>query len=278
VLVAATAFIEALARATRPRDPSGYFLTGCILVGAPLVLVHLRSTYVDLPLGLLGATLLLVLACDNPSTAAAASLATVLVGLKDEGAAHLAAALVGAAVMHGRVRALPRAFAFAAGAGAVALGTWQLTLSGHGVARDHGGFAPVFSWLLTLTQLGFAHATELASWGVFWPAVVVTALAGLRAPRTRGLAAALVVNTLFVVAMLVAGPPRVRAFAENGTLLNRVLVQLWPLAATLLLTAVASDDEGSREPAPERADIEDLSNESSLRQAPAPDDTGASTG
>ena len=59
----------------------------------------------------------------------------------------------------------------------------------------------------------------------------------------RGLAVALAINALFVVAMLVCGPPRVRAFAENGTLVNRVLVQFWPLAAALLLLSGAPDDE-----------------------------------
>ena len=78
--------------------------------------------------------------------------------------------------------------------------------------------------------------------------------------------------------MLVAGPPRVRAFAENGTLLNRVLVQLWPLAVALLLAALETDDEGAREPARRRGEPEEIPSQSIQNETPAPDDASAATG
>ena len=247
VVLACGAFVEALVHSASTSRTRVFLLSIGIAVGAPLVLVHLRSTYVDLPLGLLGASLFLTLAREAPSTASVATFAVVLAGMKDEGVAHLAGAVVGAAVVHGRVRGLPRAFAFAAASGAVALVTWQLALSAHAVAREHGNFQPVFSWFSSLARLGFAHGTELTSWGAFWPAVVVSVAFSWRThgPHrlARGLAVALAINALFVVAMLVCGPPRVRAFAENGTLVNRVLVQFWPLAAALLLLSGAPDDE-----------------------------------
>ena len=39
---------------------------------------------------------------------------------------------------------------------------------------------------------------------------------------------------VFTAAALLSGPERVRVFAENGTLLNRLLLQLWPCAALVV--------------------------------------------
>ncbi len=244
------------AHAARAPEPAvaeteslGLFLGATLAIAAPLVLVHLRTTYVDLPLGLLGAALFFELAAPGagPSPIVAASLAATLVGIKDEGAAHLGAAVLGAAYARGgRLRDLPRAFLFAIGAGAVALGTWQLLVSAHGIGRDHGGFSPAFSWAAHLPLLLAAHATELTSWGLVWPAVVVAGVHARTLRPARALVLALVVNLACVAAMLAFGPPRVRAFAENGTLLNRVLVQLWPLGAALVLEAARGVRRPSR--------------------------------
>ena len=223
------------------------FLGVSLVIASPLVIVHARTTYVDLPLGLLGAALFLELSSARPSMVVAASLATLLIGIKDEGVAHLAAALLGAAFAQPERRSdARRAFAFAVTAGASAFVTWQALVSAHGIARDHGGLSPSVAWLGTLPGLLFQHASDVTSWGLFWPAVVAFAFAGRHDRRTRALLLALSVNLFCVFAMIVLGPPRVRAFAENGTLLNRVLVQLWPLAVVLVL-------EGARDRAQEHA-------------------------
>lgn len=239
VWVALAAFVERLDRIREDLTPAAraadVFLASALCVAAPLVLVHARTTYVDLPLGLLGTALLLELAGAGPSPVVATSLAVVLVGIKDEGAAHLLAAVLGAAfVARARGASMPRALAFAFAGGVVALSTWQTLVSLHGIGRDHGGLAPAFSWAARLPLLLAAHATELTSWGFFWPAVVVAGVHGRSRPAVRTLALALAVNLACVAAMLVLGPPRVRAFADNGTLVNRVLVQLWPLGVAVL--------------------------------------------
>ncbi len=246
VFLTLVTFGERLERACAevPRRPD-FFLAVGIVLAAPLVLVHARTTYVDLPLGLLGAALFLEIASARPSAIVAASLATLLVGLKDEGAAHLLAALVAGAFARPSPRTRPpHALLLAIATGTLALVTWQALVSAHGIGRDHGGFAPNLAWIASLPLLLVRHASEITSWGLFWPAVVAFAVAGRHDRRTRALLLALAVNLLCVFAMLVAGPPRVRAFAANGTLLNRVLVQLWPLAVALLLT---SPPRGTRE-------------------------------
>lgn len=190
-------------------------------------------------MGLLGAALLLELASEAPSLTSATTLAIVLVGLKDEGIAHLAAALAGAASYRGSIRGLPAAFRGGALGGLAAFGAWQLAVSLNHVGRDHAGLTPAFAWSLSLAPLLVRHATELTSWGLFWPAVIVVAVVNRRSPTVRAFAVAVALNLACVAAMLVVGPPRVRAFAENGTLLNRVLVQLWPFATGLVLSTVA---------------------------------------
>lgn len=239
LLVCCGTFIERLARdgvspgwASAPIPVIFLLFVGCL--GAPLVLVHLRSTYVDLPMGLLGAALFLELRSPAPSPLVAASLAVVLVGFKDEGLAHLLSACAGAAYCRGSFRGVNRATYVALTAGLVGFASWQLALSSHGIGRDHGSFSPSISWFPSLLRLAFSHATELVSWGLFWP-ITLAALLHARLHRpTAGAALALVLNLGFVCAMLLLGPPRVRAFAENGTLVNRILVQMWPLALLIL--------------------------------------------
>ena len=70
----------------------------------------------------------------------------------------------------------------------------------------------------------------------------MAAVALLRAPRGavgRSVQVLLLANLAFVAFELLAGPERVRVFAENGTLVNRLLMQLWPIAALALLLALA---------------------------------------
>ena len=57
-------------------------------------------------------------------------------------------------------------------------------------------------------------------------------------PSVRALKVMLGLLLFFTAVALLAGPERVRVFAENGTLLNRVLLQLWPSAALLVVSGL----------------------------------------
>ena len=211
----------------RPR-----LLALAVLVAAPLVWVHARSTYVDLPMGLLGLALvgLLLRSPDRPPLLAA-FLALVLVGFKDEGLAQVLAATGAALLIHRRWRlALPALVAV------TAVATWRLLVSAHGIPLfDHALGMPQWGWVPKLLQLFAVHATDLFSWGVFWSVTLAVVLTPSTDPTIRALRVMLLLLALFTAAALVAGPERVRVFAENGTLLNRVLIQLWPCAALLVL-------------------------------------------
>lgn len=252
VLLAAAAALEAWLPAFASRRPPLPVLLAA--VAAPLAWVHLRSTYVDLPVGLLGLALAghLVHAPAGRPAPLALALAVALVGFKDEGLAHLAAATVAGFVASPDRRAAWR-LALPLAVGLVAAGTWRLLSLQHGVANtDHALGVPYWPWAPTLLRLLWQHATDLFSWGVVWP---VTAAVLLRAPGSagvRGVRALLGANLLFVAGGLLAGPERVRVFAENGTLVNRLLLQLWP-AAALALALVLGAPAGPPAEAPQRA-------------------------
>jgi hypothetical protein len=79
------------------------------------------------------------------------------------------------------------------------------------------------------------HATDVFSWGVFWAVTLAVLLLPSKDPIARALRWMLLFLVLFMAAALLGGPERVRVFAENGTLLNRLLIQLWPCASLLVL-------------------------------------------
>ena len=240
VALAATTFLAAAARTVPPMTRRDAVVAASLVLAAPLVLVHARSVYVDLPLGLLGAALLLTFTREGASSTQAAVLALLTVSLKDEGLAHLACAVVGAVIVGRPGPRLSRAVLAAAAVGALTFATWQLRVSFADIPREHAGFAPHFAWILPFLPRALAHATEVMSWGVFWPAVLVVAGFAYREAAVRSAATALLLHAAFVATMLVLGPPRVRAFAEAGTLLGRVLVQLWPLGVVVLLMGFRS--------------------------------------
>ncbi|MDP1823932.1 MAG: hypothetical protein Q8L48_11845 [Archangium sp.] len=203
-----------------------------VLASAPLVWVHLRSTYVDLPVGLLGLAVLgLLLRSPERPPLLAAVLALVLAGFKDEGLAQVLAATGAALLVHRHWRlGLPALVAL------VTVATWRVLVSTHGVPLfDHALGVPQWDWVPRFVHLLVLHATELFSWGVFWAVTVAVVLMPTRDPAARALRAMLVLLFLFTAAALLSGPERVRVFAENGTLLNRLLLQLWPCAALLVL-------------------------------------------
>lgn len=196
----------------------------------PLVWVHLRSTYVDLPVGLLGVALLGQVLRAGP---AAVPLAVVLVAFKDEGLGHVLAACFSALLVTRSWRvALP------AVAGLVTALIWRWLAHQHGVENsDHALGAPLWGWAGTLVKLAVLHATDVFTWGVFWAVALGCALPD-RSPTgpARALKVLVGLDLLIIAAALLAGPERVRVFAENGTLINRLLLQVWPAAALLIIT------------------------------------------
>ena len=104
---------------------------------------------------------------------------------------------------------------------------------------DHVLRWPSLKWLPVFGRLLVLHASDLASWGVFWAMTgAVLVAAPSRDQFTRSLSAALAVNLLVSTAAVDSGPEQVRVFAENGTLINRLLMQWWPLAAMLVLISL----------------------------------------
>jgi hypothetical protein len=218
VLLTAASAVEAWTTHLRRPD----LVTAAALL-TPLVWVHLRSTYVDLPVGLLGVALLGQLLRRGP---VAVPMAVALVAFKDEGLAQVLAATLAVALVSRRDWrvALPGAV------GLVTVITWRVLASRHGVEdADHALGAPYWPWVPTLIKLFALHAADVFSWGLFW--VVALACASRLAPTNEpGRTARWLVlfNLLFAAGALLAGPERVRVFAENGTLINRLLMQAWP--------------------------------------------------
>ncbi|MBL8955154.1 MAG: hypothetical protein JNK82_30535 [Myxococcaceae bacterium] len=245
VIVTAAAALEAWWPHVRSR-PAGALPLAAAALGAPLVWVHLRSVYLDLPLGLLGLALLgTLLGAERRAPLTALAFAVVLAGFKDEGVVHALAASIGAIVVSQRPS---RSLALAAPAGlavAVALSWRALAASAGTPGADHALGAPLLAWLPQLARLVWLHATDVVTWGVFWP-VALVALARPTAEReVRSLKWLVAGYAAALSAGLVFGSERMRAFAENGTLLDRLLVQAWPAAALALLLALAPAQGGA---------------------------------
>jgi hypothetical protein len=215
------------------------------VLATPLAWVHLRSTYVDLPVGLLGLALAghLVGAGGGRPPVEALATAIVLVGFKDEGLAHVLAATAAAWLVAERKRAAWRLLAPALVA-LLTVAAWRFLMRGAGVDNaDHALAAPYWPWAPKLASLLWLHATDVLSWGVFWAVALAVLLRKADGAGPRALRWLVLVNLAFIAVALLCGPERVRVFAENGTLLNRLLMQLWPGAAVAVLASLRPEPD-----------------------------------
>lgn len=246
VLLCAAAALEAWWPLLKERRTPALALAAAL--AAPLVWVHLRSTYLDLPVGLLGLALLgALLGKGRRPPVQAFAFAIVLAGFKDEGVVHVVAATLAAlfAAEKPRLRALTLALP-AALAGALAL-TWRVLVSQAGApGLDHALGAVLPSFAPQLARLLWLHATDVVTWGVFWPIALVALARPTRAREERALKWLAAANCVALSAGLISGSERMRAFAENGTLLDRLLIQAWPAAALALLLALSGPPSGER--------------------------------
>ena len=227
------AFAASLTRA-RPESLSRVAL---LLVATPLLLVHARAAYVDLPMGLLSAALYLELSAPSPTSLRAMVLATLLATFKDEGIAHVI--VIGVYTLCVQPRPARRAVALALSSAGGAFACWRVLLQQHSVVpSEHALGSPAWSHLGLIIAKLFWHLSDLRSFGLLFAATVASVLASL---WVRALRHDAVTWLLLLAALLwgvLAGPDRVREFAASGTLLGRLLVQLAPLAALLVARAM----------------------------------------
>lgn len=237
------------------RRPRALVVAAALLFATPLVVVHLRATYADLPVGALATALALLVDARRVPLTAAAAVALALVGLKDEGFVHVGAVALGVALGRRRATFALRGAVVVAAAVAPVL-VWRAVVAAHGVGDLHHRLAlpPLASLGPLAAQLG-AHAVDLASFGPLVAAFAGAALApmarrlvgrqgGVPAVARRAMVVALAQLALTVAAVALS-PGRVHEFALSGTLFGRLLVQLAPslaLAAALALGAALGDD------------------------------------
>ena len=89
-----------------------------------------------------------------------------------------------------------------------------------------------------------AHLADTRSWGALWPiaiacAALVLARGNAFRAGTRMATFAFLAEGALLVSAIVCGPVRVRVFAFEGTLVNRLLLQLAPAAGVMLMLALA---------------------------------------
>jgi hypothetical protein len=231
---------------------------GLALVGVtPLVFVHLRSSYADLPVGLLAATCTLRLvrsverSGDAPGDLSVAAMTAVaLAGIKDEGMAHVVALVVALIVVkvwklwEGQRLPLAPGMAVLAAA-AIPFNGWRLLLRSRGVIdADHSLSRPDLHAAGAIGRTVLAHLADTRSWGALWPiafacAALVLARGSTFRAATRMATFAFLAEGVLLVSAIVCGPARVRVFAFEGTLVNRLLLQLAPAAGVMLMLALA---------------------------------------
>ncbi|WP_157068873.1 hypothetical protein [Sandaracinus amylolyticus] len=231
----------ALALSTMRADRRVAWALAIVLV--PLVWVHARSAYLDLPIGLLALAIAAGLArAERWATCAAMIAAFLLAGCKDEGVVHaLAIASAHVVASRDRRRDAARDSALVIAAALVATLGWRVLLVTHGVAnRDHAlegaGLSQAGALALELARA----MCDVRSWGLAWPIAIGAAMASrLVSPRASALAIAFVAQISALFVALLVGGERLTAFALGGTLANRWWMQVLPLAALLVVETIA---------------------------------------
>jgi hypothetical protein len=105
--------------------------------------------------------------------------------------------------------------------------------------------------LRTLGAMLARHATDLPTWGAFWVLAIAAVTAAARgSSAARGAARAVGLQATVLLGAVALGSPAVRAFTANGTLLNRLLIELVP--GLVVVVACVLDDGARRESAAAR--------------------------
>ena len=186
----------------------------------------------------------------RPATSAVAAMtAAALAGMKDEGMAHVAALVVALIVVKvwklwsGERLPLAPGIAVLAAA-AIPFNGWRLLLASHHVVdADHAPSTPDFHAAGAIGRTVLAHLADTRSWGALWPiafacAALVLARGNTFRSATRLATFAFLAEGALLVSAILFGPARVRVFAFEGTLVNRLLLQLAPAAGVMLMLAL----------------------------------------
>ncbi|MGH7271948.1 MAG: hypothetical protein ACREJ3_16080, partial [Polyangiaceae bacterium] len=160
--------------------------------------------------------------------------------------AHVTAIAVAVAVAQRFSTKRPRLIAPLAvfASAAIPFAVWRILLASRGVGDlDHRLAVPDFSAAGRLGVTFLYAMTDPMSWGALWPitigcAVLVTVRHRAFRLATHVATLAFLGEAILLAASLVFGPERVRVFAFEGTLVNRLLVQLAPPAATMFIFAL----------------------------------------
>ena len=208
-----------------------------LLVATPLLLVHARAAYVDLPIGLLSAALYLELSALRPVALRAMVLAALLATFKDEGIAHVL--VIGILTEVAQPRLARRAVALALASAGIAFVYWRALLYLHDVIpSEHALGNPAWQQIAPIFAELFGHLSDLRSFGLLFAATTVAVIAAAWVRALRRDAGTLLLLLAALLWGVIAGPGRVREFAASGTLLGRLLVQTAPLAALLVARAM----------------------------------------
>jgi hypothetical protein len=259
-LAAAASWLGLVREAARARESGAVLAVGVSTVAllvTPMALVHIRSAYLDLTVGLLAASIALALAPSRETTeratpiAPAIVLAIVLAGMKDEGMAHVLGIVFAAAIctLPDRARGAWRP-ALVLGAAAIPFATWRWLLAHGGITEvEHHLGTCAFASTPPLAVALVRHGLRIETWGALWPIAFGAGCAAFANRETRrGPAAALALTAasqlVLVFAGITCGPESTREFAFDGSLLNRALLQIAPTVIAMLALMMTSTGPG----------------------------------
>jgi hypothetical protein len=137
-------------------------------------------------------------------------------------------------------------------AAGLSMGVWRALLAMNGVEiADHtieGG--TLRETIGIATEIARASA-DVRSWGLAWGVALGAVIAAItRGGIARALGLAVVLQLLFLAIGVAIGSERLRAFALDGTLVNRMLIQLVPLAAWCVIEMLEPRRQAARPTSP----------------------------